>query len=337
MDSSRPGVIIVTYNSSPYLEACLKSLQNQTCAVRVIVVDNGSSDTSVAIARELDVEVLENKQNRGFSYAVNQGAAKLFSEGAEYIICVNPDAVPDTKCIEELIATAKRTGAGIVQASVFLPDGKTVNSLGNVIHYSGIAYCPEFGNEVSCYQDVAVLAASGACMCISKKCYEDIGGLRDEFFLYMEDTDLSWRAWLGGYKVMLSCNARCIHDYSLRLPGWKLALLDRNRLFMVLTNYSLKTLFLLLPLALVLEIGLLFWSMTKGYSILKVKGYGEIVWNIPLTLKKRKELVSRRRISDRKIFSMMEMDLCVPGLHIPFQKTVNVFLRAYGSLLKKLL
>jgi GT2 family glycosyltransferase len=85
--SGEPGIVVVTYNSAGVLAACLESALEQSAAV--VVVDNLSSDNTCEVARRYPVQLITNRENRGFAAAVNQGAAALHSE---LILLLNPDA-----------------------------------------------------------------------------------------------------------------------------------------------------------------------------------------------------------------------------------------------------
>ncbi|MFN7160092.1 MAG: glycosyltransferase family 2 protein [Candidatus Gracilibacteria bacterium] len=338
MTNKSTGIIVLTYNSEADIRNCISSILAQDTEISLIVIDNASQDNTLKIVKEFpDVELIESKQNLGFSWGVNTVAKIFYERGYENAVCINPDTTIDSSCISELLKTKEKSKAGIVQASVYLPDRTHVNSLGNAVHFTGISYCPEYGSTFRCSSDINIAAASGACMLMDLHCWNKLGGLKEDYFMYMEDTDLSWRMKLIDKPVMLSAKAYCYHDYSLSLPSWKLGYLDRNRIQMILANYSLRTLLLLLPVLIVCEIALLLWSIKKRYFLQKIHGYLHIVKRLPAIFRERSKIKDIRLLSDKDIFRMMEVELHVPGLKIPFQSLVNWLLRNYGRIISPFL
>jgi len=332
------GVVVVSYNSQAVLQTCLNAWRRQTVESSLLLVDNASQDSSVSLAQNEGIEVLQMGWNSGFAKATNCGAEVLFSRGCTHVLCLNPDTQMDPECIEKLLATAKKTKASLVQSSIYCRDNKKINTLGNVLHYSGISYCPDFGKEKKEEQeDHHISMASGACMLMSRECFFQLGGMRDDFFLYMEDTDFSWRCLLSGGLIVLSTKAICYHEYILKIPPWKLALLDRNRLMMVLTNYSFKTLLIFFPVLFFVELLLLVWSIMRGYFFLKIKGYVYILKSLHKISLLRKNMKQVRKMSDKKMLEHMISKLDIPGLTILGSRILNGIFSVYLRLVKPLL
>ncbi|MFN3405419.1 MAG: glycosyltransferase [Cytophagaceae bacterium] len=222
-------VIIVNYNVCHFLEQALYSVKKaaEHVPVEIIVVDNDSADNSVDMVREKfpEATLIENKKNLGFSKANNQ-AIKIST--GEYILLLNPDTVveEDTfiKCCQFMDEHPDAGGLGVKMLDGkgnFLPESKRGTPTPAVAFYKifGLAKLfPQsrtFGKYHLTYLDrekthkVDIL--SGAFMFIRKSALDKIGLLDEDFFMYGEDIDLSYRLLLAGYKNYYFPETRIIH------------------------------------------------------------------------------------------------------------------------------
>ena len=223
------SVIIVNYNVCYFLEQAIKSVLNASKGldVEVIVVDNNSVDKSVDLVRTKfpEVQLIANKDNVGFSKANNQ--AIRIAKG-EYVLLLNPDTLleEDTlkKCCDFMDAHPDAGGLGVKMVDgkgKFLPESKRGLPTPEVAFFKmfGLAsifpksklfgkyhlgYLPE--NET---HSVDVL--SGAYMFMRKETLDKVGLLDEEYFMYGEDIDLSYRIIQGGYKNYYFPETRIIH------------------------------------------------------------------------------------------------------------------------------
>lgn len=223
------SVVIVNYNVKYFLEQCLQSvrLASEGLATEVIVVDNNSSDNSSEMVQEKFPEVLyiANKENVGFSRANNQ--AIRIAKG-RYVLLLNPDTIveKDTfqKCIAFIDQHSDCGGLGVKMingAGVFLPESKRGLPTPSVAFYKifGLSTLfpksKKFGRYTLSYlnndetNEVEILA--GAFMMLRKATLDKIGLLDEDFFMYGEDIDLSYRIILGGYKNFYFPETRIIH------------------------------------------------------------------------------------------------------------------------------
>ncbi|RME14118.1 MAG: glycosyltransferase, partial [Bacteroidetes bacterium] len=212
------SVIIVNYNVKYFLEQCLRSVLNARDGlnIEVIVVDNHSVDGSVPLIKEKfpDVVLIENKENVGFSRANNQGIR--IAKG-KYVLLLNPDTIvqEDTlkKCFDfmEKHPEAGATGVKMVDGKGnFLPESKRGLPTPMVAFYKifGLSKLfPKskiFGQYHLTYLDNqqthVVDVLSGAFMFIRREVLDKIGGLDEDYFMYGEDIDLSYRIMQAGYK-----------------------------------------------------------------------------------------------------------------------------------------
>ena len=223
------SVIIVNYNVEHFLEQCLYSVRRamQNIEAEVIVVDNNSIDGSNRMVKKKfpEVTLVENKDNRGFSVANNQGI-KL-SKG-EYVLLLNPDTVVEDDTFSSIVdfmdehPEAGALGVKMVDGSgKFLPESKRGLPTPEASFYKmfglsklfpkskrfskyHVGYLDE--NEV---HQVEILA--GAFMLIRKSVLDEIGLLDETFFMYGEDIDLSYRVIKAGYKNYYFPKTRIIH------------------------------------------------------------------------------------------------------------------------------
>jgi GT2 family glycosyltransferase len=223
------SIIIVNYNVCHFLEQALQTINKAVkyLAVEIIIVDNNSVDGSVEMvkAKFPDITLIENKINLGFSKANNQAIAKA---KGEYILLLNPDTIveEDTlfKCCNFLDEHPDAGGLGVKMLDGkgnFLPESKRGLPSPAVAFYkiSGLAALfPKsriFGKYHLGYLDKdqinEVEILSGACMFLRKSVLDKTGLLDEDYFMYGEDIDLSYRIIKAGYKNYYFPEARIIH------------------------------------------------------------------------------------------------------------------------------
>jgi GT2 family glycosyltransferase len=268
MDAS---IIIVSYNSQADLRDCLDSIlqacPDRTC-YEVIVVDNGSEDASQMVIQQHYpmVRLLENT-NTGYAGGNNYGAA--LARG-EYLVFLNPDTVVMPGAIDALLGPLRTDPMiGLTTACLVHHDHpQQVNACGNQMHYTGLAYCrganqPRTDYQTSTYVD----AVSGAACAIRRSLFTTLGGFDPQFFMYVEDSDLSLRVRLHGLQCFYVAEAVIHHKYQLNYTAQKAFLIERNRYSMLIKNFSPSVLVRLLPGLLIAEI------ITGSYFLLRGPRY----------------------------------------------------------------
>lgn len=223
------SVIIVNYNVKYFIEQAIYATKNalKNIAAEIIVVDNNSSDGSVEMLQTKFPEVIliANKDNKGFSTANNQGIK--IAKG-EYILLLNPDTVVQEDTFEKTLAFMdEHADAGALGVKMldgkgnFLPESKrglptpmvafyktfglsTLFPKSKIFNRYHLGYLNE--NET---HEVEVLA--GAFMLLRKTVLDKIGWLDEDFFMYGEDIDLSYRVTKAGYKNYYFADTRIIH------------------------------------------------------------------------------------------------------------------------------
>ncbi|WP_207432291.1 glycosyltransferase family 2 protein [Sabulibacter ruber] len=223
------SVIIVNYNVSYFLEQCLLSVRKAVrgLQVEVFVVDNNSVDGSVEMVRRRFPEVIlmANKDNLGFSKANNQAIRQ--AQG-KYVLLLNPDTVVEEDtflaCFQYMEANPKAGALGVKMmdgAGKFLPESKRglptpwvafskVFGLAALFPKSGVFNRYHLGH-LSCDEVHKIDILAGAFMFMRAEALEKVGLLDEDFFMYGEDIDLSYRIKEGGYDVIYFPHTRIIH------------------------------------------------------------------------------------------------------------------------------
>lgn len=223
------SIVIVNYNVKHFLEQCLLSVEKaiQGIQAEVFVVDNVSVDGSVEMVKEKFpwVQLIANTENVGFSKGNNQ--AIRLAKG-EYVLLLNPDTLveEDTfiKCIDWMDHHPDGGGLGVKMVDgkgIFLPESKRgiPYPLTSFFKISGIYRLFPKSKKINHYylghlsnnENHEVEVLSGAYMFMRKKVLDEVGWLDEDFFMYGEDIDLSWRIIKGGYKNYYLADARIIH------------------------------------------------------------------------------------------------------------------------------
>ncbi|MGQ0434283.1 MAG: glycosyltransferase family 2 protein [Microthrixaceae bacterium] len=212
----RLSIVIVNWNGEDLLPGCLEPLES--AGFDVIVVDNGSTDGSLALLRSRYswVRVVANTDNRGFAVANNQGIADA---DGEYVLLLNNDTVPNVVALETVVAFLdEHPDVGVAGPSVADPDGSPQPSCGpgpslgtellarTMLHrlLPGIrARAPSRTQRVDW--------VTGAVLFVRRALARDVGGLDEGMFMFYEDLDLCARARERGFEVWFVATPPIVH------------------------------------------------------------------------------------------------------------------------------
>jgi GT2 family glycosyltransferase len=339
-DSSTAAItaVIVCYDEeAKQIRAAVDSLLAQTRPPsEIIVVDNGPAGRLAAAVRGYSPALtpLECPENLGY-VALNRAA--LHASG-DYIVCLNPDADAQPDCLEQLAAVADSDPrVGLVGAQILLEDGVTRNAGANPLHPTGISPSGGYGEPRESGQPRDVIIASGACFLVRTKLYRELGGFVEDFFLYYEDVDLSWRARIAGQRVVYCPWAVVSHSYEFGARPRKWFLLERNRLFSVLANYELRTLVLLAPLLLATEAGLIVVATRGGWITHKLRSYVAL-FRLRKRLKAhRLRVQASRRASDAQLMAFFDDRLDSALIPASSAALANFFCVPYMAVVRRFL
>ena len=203
------SVVIVSYNVRALLEDCLKSVEKAMTGLEgeVIVVDNNSSDRTVDLLQPLfpDVRFVANKDNRGFARANNQAIRMTDSE---YVLLLNPDTLVYENtlrgCVDFLDNHPKAGGVGV---RMLTREGKAAPESRRAVPTPWVAFLKMLGfsdryymSRLSWDQPGQIEVISGAYCMLRRQALDQIGLLDEDFFMYGEDIDLSYRLLKGGWQ-----------------------------------------------------------------------------------------------------------------------------------------
>lgn len=250
-------IVIPNLNGAGWLRDSIESIWAQTEQdFELIVVDNASTDESLAIARSY-VErerytLIENDHNTGFSAAVNQGirAAK-----GEYVVMFNNDAFAEPDWLAELIAAAEQDERIFAVQSLMIRhfERDIADDAGDYVTLFGWACKRGDGFPWRRYQKPQrIFSACGGASLYRKKILDEIGWFDELFFAYFEDVDLSWRANSLGYKNWYCPSAKCYHicgatTGAVRYNDFKSVQSGRNSILLPYKNMPLLMLLINLP------------------------------------------------------------------------------------------
>lgn len=199
------AIIVLNYNGKDCLLACLRSLKClQYPAKEVIVIDNASTDGSLALAQANFPHFLycKNQRNEGFAKGMNSGMRLALSRGAEWCWLFNFDAIADPYALTALmVAAAARPEAGLLSPLILEAESDRVWFAKGRIQYARmrtVHIAPTVRERALSSYPSAFL--TGCALLIKKEALTAIGMLDEMFFLYYEDADYSLRAGQAGFE-----------------------------------------------------------------------------------------------------------------------------------------
>jgi GT2 family glycosyltransferase len=314
------GVVIVTYQSAAFIGETLSALAAAPeYPLRVVVVDNGSTDTTEEIVARFDVQWHAMGSNAGYGAAVNEGIRLV---GTDVIAVVNPDVTVRSGWLGPLLEALESPEIGAAMPLIELSDAPgRYNTSGGRMTVSAIAWITDHGLPVS--EDLRtreVPFPSGAAFVVRRGTWDEIGGMWPDLFLYHEDTDLGWRLRMHGFRSVLVPTSVVAHDYDFSRNPEKLFLLERNRLMLLLANYRRSTLWLLAPVLGLHELGVLWTAVRSRWLGAKLRSWSA-VWRLRRALWTRnRQLQEARSIGDAammRAFDGETASIDIPGVSVP--------------------
>jgi GT2 family glycosyltransferase len=307
------AVIVVNWNGAHLLPTCLRALQRQTFSdVETILVDNGSSDDSLALlARDFpDVRVLALSENRGLAGGTNAGIAVT---DAPIIATLNNDTEADPHWLAELhAALVAHPEAGSAASKLLLFDRRDViHSAGDFFGLDGLP-----GNRGVWQHDNGAYAAQelvfGACAgaaAYRRTMLDDVGGFEDSFFMYCEDVDLAFRSQLLGYRCVFVPTAIVYHMLSAT-GGGPLAsyYCGRNFVRVIARDMPGPLMRRVWPKVVLAQLKIAAESIRhfrEPAARAKLSGQLAGLRELPRLLRERRAIQSRRRVPIRYLHSIM--------------------------------
>lgn len=291
--SSRVSVIIPNLDGEAWLEACLASLSAQTRKpLEVILVDNASTDRSLAIVQDKAPEaiIIRLDRNTGFAHAVNRGAA--IAKG-DFLLFLNTDTVVAPACIkilENTLAGAPDDIASVMPLMTMLQKPDLVDDAGDVLSWYGYAQKHGHGEPAAHYHEQAeIFSPCGGAVLYRAGVFSRLEGFDEGFFAYLEDVDLGLRCRLAGYRHWLQPAARVQHKgHGSAMPKSRyLALTTRNRMALLIKNLPARLLFRHLG---ELLYGQVHFAFSHGNLRALMSSMALLVRDLPSLLRKRRSV-----------------------------------------------
>ncbi len=313
------SVIIVNYKGKQYLQNCLMGvLANSYTNYEIIVCDNESADESCEFIKELSIKhknlfLVALQKNYGPSYARNRGVEKA---KGKYIAFLDNDTRPEKDWLKEPICEMENDlTIGACQCKLLLMrEQKKLDYAGDYLSQFGLLVQRVPGGEIDrgqVDQKVEILSAKSAAMVIRKEAFDRAGGFDPDYFIYVEETDLAWRVWLSGFRIIFIPESRVYHEFgtSNAILGSFQQYLNKfhapkNYLMTLYKNLGTINLIKILPIHLLLWLGVAFWFLIKqqprlsGYVLLSISWF---FINLPRNTFKRIKIQESRKINDKEL------------------------------------
>lgn len=333
METAAPRVcvIVLNWNGADDSLKCIDSLKNQSEKHIIIAVDNGSTDDFVARLQKEhpDVILLQNKRNLGFAGGVNTGLRYAIEKNFSFAALLNNDALPGKTWLEALVKEMK-DGVGIVTGKLLRING-TIDSTGECYTSWGLAY-PRGRDEADTnqYDQIEeVFGASGGASLYRIEMLKQIDLFDEDFFLYYEDVDVSFRAQLAGWKVMYTPNAIAHHKIgasSDKLPGITTYQTAKNLPWLLWKNVPWRFIPVILPRFFVAHLIMILSATSKCKFIPVTKGLFMAFWLFPKKLIARHRIQQARKADNDHIRNLIIWDL--PPSAAKLRRLRSVFKRS---------
>jgi GT2 family glycosyltransferase len=316
-------VVVPNWNGERFLRTCLGSLRLQSFEeFETVLVDNGSTDGSVALAsRDFpEVRVLPLPENRGFSAAVNAG---IQASGAEHVALLNNDTETDPGWLEALVEAADAYPEAGFFASKLVDfyDRRILDGAGDVLRRSGLPYRLGHGEPDRGQYDAATYvfgACAGAAM-YRRSMLDDVGLFDEDFFANCEDGDLSFRAQLAGYRCLYVPTSAVYHmgsaTFGKRTPT-STRLGTRNSLCLLVKNLPAPLVPGSLPFVLAGQLSRLVVTASTSTLRAHIEGLAGALRLLPLMWRKRREIQKRRQVPIEYIRGLLKESSRAAGASI---------------------
>ena len=310
------SIIVINFNGGDIVYECINSIYETVMnRFEIILIDNKSSDNSSEKCKKKwpEIKLIQNDENIGLT-ARNIGIKEV---KGEFIVFLDSDTVVTKGWLENLIQSFKQNGDGLYQPKLLeknRPD--VINSAGNMINILGMGFSRGKGEkdngQYEKFQEIGY--TSGACTFTTTKIIKKIGKINKIFFSYHDDLDYGWRGWLQKIPSYYEPKSVVYHlgSPTLKWSGKKFYFLERNRWICLLYLYSTSTILKIFPILIILEIGIFFYFLTKGYGKEKFRALVSIFKLRKQIKESKNEIAKLKNISDKEVIKHFVNDFEFP-------------------------
>lgn len=327
MQKPKISIIIINFNGEAFLEQCLESIAYQAYdSKEIFCIDNASTDGSKAIIQKYpQVKLIKNKENLGYSKAANQG---IRMSKSDYVMIMNPDAILEKNYLTNILKEAEKDKKIAALTGKLLKYDAELHKKTNIIDSTGL-FCFRNRRIIDRGQGLEdkgqydkpeeIFGVSGACPVYRRTALEEVKVgeeyFDEDFFMYKEDIDLSWRLQLFGYKAFYVPQAIAYHARGTgvlkRFTHIEVLKSRRNlsrfQKGLAYTNQRLMQIKNELPQHFFHDAPQILWKelLIFGYILLRepylLKSLIKLLTKIPSVWKKRKIIMARRRVTVEKM------------------------------------
>lgn len=298
------SIIVLNCNGAGWLPKCFETILGQTIIAQIetILVDNNSTDDSINVAREWFAKfptatIVRNSENLGFCEGNNSGAR---AARGRWLLFLNNDTWLEPDCMEKLVAGTEKIGAAASTPLVLNYPDNSYQDFG----FYGFDIFGLPSPSAAADRTREIFIAGGCSYFIRADVFNQIGMFDSEFFIYSDDSDLSWRVWIAGFKVVGIFEARLHHrgaagvnpsggitTIEFRTTDRKRFLTNRNSLLTLLKNGQNILLLPVIPLAI-----WLFFESLMGAALLRRGSFVKAsFWDALLDCWRQRRRISQER------------------------------------------
>jgi len=341
-------VIIPALHRPDLTERCISSLHRQTFPTgqyEIVVVENEARPgMSLPVPPTGNLRIMELMHNYGTTGSINRACAQTVSK---YVLFINNDVELHPSFLDILVALLEKNDTYAFATGKLLNarEREHFDGAGDAIIAGGGAYRLGHG-DVDCGQYdscMHVIAGCGAATLFRRSALDEVRGLDEDFFAYLDDVDLGLRLHLHGYRGVYIPSAVGFHLGSATLGGNSLhpkivEWLTRNQILLIVKDYPGAVLIRLLPPIFIFQLLWFIFVLAHGRIGPYLKGMSGTLRLLPKMLRKRRCLMRQRRVtSDVFLSALLSSEQQVykwygsqsPGLRPRFLKTYFQLLRRY--------
>lgn len=308
--AARVIIQTVTYNSAHTIKACISSVLKQRYPdILFVIIDNASTDNTLAIVKRLGVRVVSLPENIGYAAAHNIGIRRFKSD---YVLTLNPDITLDRDFVGNVVKAMDKEprDTGSAQGLLYRVErlgekSDTVDSMGVYMNPARRQNLRNAGKQVQNHmrEPEYIFGPDGAAALYRRTMLEDIslgnGVFDEDFFMHKEDVDVCWRAQLRGWKSVFVPDAVGHHVRTFR-PGQRTVIASglriaalRNRYYLMVKNDTFLLWLRDLPWIFLYDLGIFFYVLLRERGSLV--SYTQVVNNFRSLLAKRAAIQRSRK------------------------------------------